>query len=206
MEPSAAWQRRASRREATKTAAWLGGEIDDALQDISVPAAILDRDGVIRWLNTRAIEVVGDLRGRHFTSFVAPEGMHEARRDVAKMLLGSERRSQRPSVMRAPNGSRVPVEVHAVPLDDGRHVVGIFGIAVEQHNGQMPPALPELTPRQQEVLAALDRGASTAQIASELGLSRETVRNHVRAILRALHVHSRLEAVVEARRRNALPS
>jgi len=35
---------------------------------------------------------------------------------------------------------------------------------------------------------------STEQIAAELHLSVETVRNHIWAILRALGVHSRLEA------------
>jgi DNA-binding NarL/FixJ family response regulator len=38
-------------------------------------------------------------------------------------------------------------------------------------------------------------------MAATLGVSPETIRNHVRAILRALRVHSRLEAVAEAHRR-----
>jgi DNA-binding CsgD family transcriptional regulator len=61
-----------------------------------------------------------------------------------------------------------------------------------------------LTPRQFEVVRALARGASTAQLAEEFNLSRETVRNHVRGILRALRVHSRLAAVAEARRRGLI--
>jgi len=50
----------------------------------------------------------------------------------------------------------------------------------------------------------LAQGASTVQIADRLVISTETVRNHVRALLRALRVHSRLEAIVEARRRGLL--
>ena len=57
----------------------------------------------------------------------------------------------------------------------------------------------ELTPRQAEVLRLLEHGRSTDQIAEELHLSRETVRNHIRHILQALGVHSRLEAVALAR-------
>ena len=57
-----------------------------------------------------------------------------------------------------------------------------------------------LTPRQAEVLRLLERGRSTEQIADQLHLSLETVRNHIRAVLRALNVHSRLEAVAVARR------
>jgi len=56
-----------------------------------------------------------------------------------------------------------------------------------------------LTPRQAEVLRLLEHGRSTDQIAEELHLSRETVRNHIRHLLQALGVHSRLEAVALAR-------
>ena len=44
------------------------------------------------------------------------------------------------------------------------------------------------------------KGLSTGQIAKELHLSTETVRNHVRHLLRALGVHTRLEAVAVAQR------
>ena len=50
------------------------------------------------------------------------------------------------------------------------------------------------------MLRLLEHGRSTRQIAAELHLSTETVRNHVRGVLRALHVNSRLEAVTVARR------
>jgi DNA-binding NarL/FixJ family response regulator len=48
-------------------------------------------------------------------------------------------------------------------------------------------------------LRLLEHGRSTQQIAEELHLSPETVRNHVRHVLRNLGVHSRLEAVALAR-------
>ena len=46
----------------------------------------------------------------------------------------------------------------------------------------------------------LEHGRSTRQIAQELHLRTETVRNHIRHMLRALGVHSRLEAVTLVRR------
>ena len=49
------------------------------------------------------------------------------------------------------------------------------------------------------MLRLLERGHSTKQIGQELHLSNETVRNHIRNLLRALGVHSRLEAVAAAR-------
>jgi DNA-binding NarL/FixJ family response regulator len=61
-----------------------------------------------------------------------------------------------------------------------------------------PP--PHLTPRQAEVLRLLEQGRSTKQIAAELHLSTETVKNHVRKLLKALGVNTRIEAVAAARR------
>jgi len=49
------------------------------------------------------------------------------------------------------------------------------------------------------VLRLLERGLSTKQIAQELHLSTETVKNHIRGVFRALGVNSRLEAVAVAR-------
>ncbi|MGE8368722.1 response regulator [Cupriavidus sp.] len=58
-----------------------------------------------------------------------------------------------------------------------------------------------LTPRQLEVLEQLSQGRSNKIIAHHLGLSENTVRVHVAAILDHLGVVSRVEAVLEAQRR-----
>lgn len=50
------------------------------------------------------------------------------------------------------------------------------------------------------MLELLERGLSTKQIAEQLHLSTETVRNHIRHLLRAVGAHSRLEAVAIANR------
>jgi PAS domain S-box-containing protein len=62
-------------------------------------------------------------------------------------------------------------------------------------NGQ-PVA--DLTDRELEVLTLLAQGFSTDKIAQSLSISPSTTRNHIRNILQKLHVHSRLEAVVQA--------
>jgi DNA-binding NarL/FixJ family response regulator len=54
----------------------------------------------------------------------------------------------------------------------------------------------KLTPRQTEVLGLLLRGQSNKLIARELDLSVETVKDHVAAVLRALGVNSRTQAVL----------
>jgi DNA-binding NarL/FixJ family response regulator len=53
-----------------------------------------------------------------------------------------------------------------------------------------------LTPRQTEVLSLLLRGQSNKLIARELNLSVETIKDHVAAVLRALSVSSRTQAVL----------
>jgi DNA-binding NarL/FixJ family response regulator len=53
-----------------------------------------------------------------------------------------------------------------------------------------------LTPRQNEVLALLLQGLPNKLIARELNLSVETVKDHVAAVLRALGVNSRTQAVL----------
>ena len=53
-----------------------------------------------------------------------------------------------------------------------------------------------LTPRQAEVLALLLKGLPNKLIARELKLSVETVKDHVAAVLRALGVHTRTQAVL----------
>jgi PAS domain S-box-containing protein len=57
-----------------------------------------------------------------------------------------------------------------------------------------------LTSREKEVLICLARGLSTAAVAQALCIANVTVRNHVQGILQKLNVHSKLEAVVAARR------
>ena len=54
----------------------------------------------------------------------------------------------------------------------------------------------KLTPRQLDVLGLLLRGLSNKLIARELDLSVETVKDHVAAVLRALNVNSRTQAVL----------
>ena len=58
-----------------------------------------------------------------------------------------------------------------------------------------------LTPRQKHVLHLLTQGLSNKLIARELGVSVDTVKDHVAAVLKALGVNSRTQAVVVATQR-----
>lgn len=60
-------------------------------------------------------------------------------------------------------------------------------------------ALGRLSPRQREVLVALARtGATTRDLAEQLGMAYPTVKTHLYAIFHRLGVHSRTEAVLIA--------
>ena len=179
------------------------GDVPDALDRVNVPSYAYDKHGIIRWVNRAARRLMGDIRGRQITSIVAPEETRRAREAYARHMVSHED-VEGSAVLIAGDGDRVSVEISAVCLYDGHRVVGVFGQMIGVEEEADTPLHPNLTPRQAEVLRLLEHGRSTEQIAQELHLSLETVRNHVRGILRALGVHSRLEAVAVARREHVV--
>ena len=176
----------------------VGGDVEQALGRVGVPSYVLDTTGVVRWINAAAERLVGDVRGRHFTSVVAPEDSRRARELFSRKVLGKSP-TEATGVFVSTAGARVAVEISSVPLMSGERVVGVFGLFEERPNDRPTAPHPHLTPRQVEVLRLLEQGRSTKQIAAELHLSTETVRNHIRRLFRALGVNSRLEAVAAAR-------
>jgi PAS domain S-box-containing protein len=183
----------------------LGGDVEGALERVKVPSYVIDDHGIIRWVNSAGRRLVGDVRGRQFTSVVAPEETTRARETFARHIM-STKDVDLPIVLLDADGERVSVEISSVCLYSGHRVIGVFGQLTAVDEEPHRPPHPHLTPRQTEVLRLLEHGRSTDQIAGELHLSVETVRNHVRAILRALGVHSRLEAVAVARREYLVPA
>ena len=67
----------------------------------------------------------------------------------------------------------------------------------EERAEQQVPA-PKLTDREMQVLKLVARGMNNRDIAKELFISENTVKNHVRNILEKLQIHSRMEAVMIA--------
>ena len=64
----------------------IGGDVEDAIERLRVPAYFIDTHGIIRWLNPAAQKIVGDVRGRHLTSVVAPEETRRAQEIFARNL------------------------------------------------------------------------------------------------------------------------
>ena len=100
---------------------------------------------------------------------------------IPPMTLGSEPALPRPEGDTVPSVLRV-VREHAQDSSFPNAAVRLAEIG--------------LTPRQTDVLALLLKGLPNKLIARELNLSVETVKDHVAAVLRALNVSSRTQAVL----------
>ncbi len=180
----------------------LSADVVGALEAIRVPAYIVDRQRRIRWQNAASIELVGDLRGRlDGSAGLDSEDLPRAREAFARKLDGAASTELEVSVVR-PDGTRVRVAVNSVPLKDAEGVViGSFGLV--HVLGKVDPSWerpPALSPRERETLTLLAAGCSTREMAKEMSISVETVRNHVKRVLRNLGASSRVEAVAKARR------
>ncbi len=80
-----------------------------------------------------------------------------------------------------------------------------FNELARQAEGRPSPTHPpRLTGRELDVLRLMATGRSNREIAAELFISENTVKNHVRNILEKLHMHSRMEAVMFAVKENII--
>jgi DNA-binding NarL/FixJ family response regulator len=79
---------------------------------------------------------------------------------------------------------------------DGALLAGVLN----RLTGRVPLTGASLTARERQTLLLLADGASTEEIGRQLGVARNTVRNHVQRVLDKLGARSKLEAVSIARR------
>jgi len=143
----------------------------------------------------------------HLPDGEAPEAIESLRRrrPEAKVLILSGSDDRR-AVARSLGAGASGYLLKEQPLDD--LVAGIWAV----HRGEqvLAPGLlanmlrrlsrpgggsHRLSPRETDVLKLLATGAKTVEIAEELQLSVNTVRNHIQAVLTRLGAHSKLEAV-----------
>ena len=73
-----------------------------------------------------------------------------------------------------------------------------FASMVKRSDERQQVPAPRLTDRELQVLRLVARGLNNRDIAKELFISENTVKNHVRNILEKLQLHSRMEAVMYA--------
>ncbi len=174
-------------------------DLAPTISKLTVPAYILDLNGVVRWMNAAAVEAFGDLRGKRIGQIVERDYLTLARQEFAAKILGTVEASEGTVAVRTADGRRLNVEISSTTVLDHGSIVGVFGLADPTDEAPKPTiGTVPVTPRQMDVLRHLARGHSTATIAQKLGIATETVRNHVRAIIARLGVHTRLEAVIRA--------
>ncbi len=83
-------------------------------------------------------------------------------------------------------------------------LVSEFTTMVKRADERQSVPQPRLTEREMEVLKLVAKGMNNRDIAKDLFISENTVKNHIRNILEKLHLHSRMEAVVYAVREKLL--
>lgn len=161
-------------------------------------------DLVVRTWNKRAERLTGvpaaDALGRHCWELLAAEdaeGNVLCHRGcpVARLARAGWPLSTRQVIVRTRRGRR-PVRLATVGVRVGRRQRYVHLL---RETRSRPTCSARLTPRQLEVLTLLAEGMPAKVIAARLGISSLTVRNHIRAVLRALDAHSQLEAVARAR-------
>ena len=79
-----------------------------------------------------------------------------------------------------------------------------FATMIKRTDDRQQVPTPRLTDREMEVLKLVAKGLNNRDIAKQLFISENTVKNHIRNILEKLQLHSRMEAVVYAVREKLL--
>ncbi len=145
------------------------------------------------------------LLGRRLTELLPPEVHQNVEAHFRRAAEGGEPTDFETVFVDAAGHVR-SVRAQHLPLRRGDTIVGVLILAFDARYLPSEPiasgieAHPRLTPRQREILDLIASGMSTAEVARELTLSPETVRNHLRNASRQLHAHTRVEAIATAHR------
>lgn len=146
------------------------------------------------------LDLLRELREADQTMPIAMLTTSAEERDVIDSLQGGAQgyllKDMEPDALIAALGDIVRGKTVVAPelaIVLAKAVQGEAKVAQAQSGG-----IADLTPREQEILCHLAEGQSNKAIARRLGISDGTVKLHVKAILRKLDVHSRVEAAVIA--------
>jgi PAS domain S-box-containing protein len=177
------------------------------VDSLVVPGSLHDVGGRFVHVNAAAERASGysreQLVGKHFTDLLRPE----VRENVEALFRRAAEHGE-------------PTDFETLFVDAGGHLRStraqhlplrrdgaIVGVLILAFDGRLPPSEPirvergpQVTTRQREILSLIAAGLSTADVARELTLSPETVRNHLRNASRELRAHTRVEAIAAAQR------
>jgi PAS domain S-box-containing protein len=177
------------------------------VDSLVVPASLHDAEGRFVHMNAAAERASGhsnaELLGRHFRELLPREARENVEAQFRRAVEHGEPTDFETAFIDASGRLRGTRAQH-LPLRDGDAIVGVLILAFDVRRPPSDPIRltldPHLTPRQREILNLIASGLSTEEVARELTLSTETVRNHLRNAFKELRVHTRIEAVVAAQR------
>lgn len=167
----------------------------------SNPVALLDGERRIVAVNEAGVALLGasreDLVGTSMEESVKPSERAVSRRDWRAFLKSGQYTGTR-DVAR-PDGTEVAIDFAARMADVGGRRLAIYVALVKgQRRGgarTAQGAVAGLTNREREVVTLIALGRETGQIATELHISAETVRTHVRNAMSKLGAHTRAQLV-----------
>ncbi len=177
------------------------------IDSLVVPASLHDAEGRFVHMNAAAERAIGSSNaywlGRHYTEPVPAEARENVEAQFRRAVQTGEP-TDFETVFVDASGQIRGVRAQHLPLRRGDAIVGVFILAFDVRQPPAGPigqeAHPRLTSRQRQVLDLIASGLSTSEVAKELTLSSETVRNHLRRVFEELQVHTRVEAILAAQR------
>jgi two-component system nitrate/nitrite response regulator NarL len=207
---------------------WMVSHAEHARGSV-VTVALIDDNRLMRDGLVRLLDDVEDLRVVAAMSEGAIETLRRLRPQIVLLTLGAVRddalrvvaeiRERCPEsrliVMNLPGaGARsvasVAAGVSAFVSRDAtldvlaatiRTVAGAGHARVGVHeSGRRPPVVVRMTPRERDVVALIADGMSNQQIAEQLAIASDTVKSHVRNVMKKLMVHTRLQIAAYAHR------
>ncbi|HZM83949.1 MAG TPA: response regulator transcription factor [Candidatus Limnocylindrales bacterium] len=187
----------------------------EAAPDIEVVAEAADGRSAIR--QARAVRpdvVLMDIRmpgtdGIAATGAITGEGLSEVliltTFDIDEYLFGALRAGAAGFLLKTVEPGHLVDAVRRVAAGDGvlapevtRRLLAAF-ISTPALSPPERPELEALTSRERDILAALGRGLSNADIAAELSISEATAKTHVSRVLAKLGLTSRVQAAIIAK-------
>jgi PAS domain S-box-containing protein len=175
------------------------------VDSLVVPASLHDVNGRFVHMNAAAERASGksnaEMLGGDITTLL-PREMHEAVVAQFRRVVELGEPTDFETAFVDASGELRGVRAQQLPLRDGDAIVGVLILAfdVRRQPAELVRFRPQLTPRQRQVLELIASGLSTAEVAKELTLSTETVRNHLRNASTELRAHTRVEAIATAQR------
>src|SRR5947209_2623815 len=104
-------------------------DLRETMRHVRFPAWLIAPDGRIVWINEAVEERFGDVRGRLYTSQIAPEYVELVREQFTRKLLGQQVTDYDVEFL-TPDGGHVPVEISSVLVRDPKDEVpiAVFGL------------------------------------------------------------------------------